>query len=259
MSVFTIAGRSSQISHLRTTVQRRLSPSRYAKRFKSSSSSKPTDAARDARPSPSRTIPGAGWAWIEPLKAPFLAYGRMQNRSPIMTQLSSTLTIYFLGDLSAQLVSGSGSEDNAYEPARGLRALVIGGIISIPNYKWFMFLGNHFNYSSHAVSIGVKILVNQTFFTPCFNTYFFGMQSLLSGATLEEAKRRVLDTVPTSWKNSWKVWPVVTAFSFTFIAPQYRSVFAGVIAIGWQTYLSWLNLKAQKEEEESRIGLKAVR
>lgn len=153
-----------------------------------------------------------------------------------MTQLSSTLTIYFLGDLSAQLVSGTGNEDDdsAYQPARGLRALVIGGIISIPNYKWFMFLGNHFNYTSHAKSIAVKILINQTFFTPCFNTYFFGMQSLLSGSSLTEAKRRVIDTVPTSWKNSWKLWPAVTALSFTYIPAQYRSVFAGVIAIGWQ-------------------------
>lgn len=185
-----------------------------------------------------------------------------------MTQLSSTLIIYFLGDLSAQLVAGSGvkeeeeeagvmaqeSKGSSYEPARGLRALVIGGIISIPNYKWFIFLGNHFNYPSHALSIGVKILVNQTFFTPCFNTYFFGMQSLLSGSTLQEAKQRVVDTVPTSWRNSWKVWPAVTAFSFTWVPPQYRSVFAGVVAIGWQTYLSWLNLIAA-EEEKRKSGL----
>ncbi|GAB7351595.1 hypothetical protein MBLNU459_g2217t1 [Dothideomycetes sp. NU459] len=199
-----------------------------------------------------------GWAWIEPLKAPFLAYGRMQHRSPYITQLSSTLTIYFLGDLSAQLVSGTGNaddDDSAYEPARGLRALVIGGIISIPNYNWFMFLGSHFNYASHAKSIAIKILINQTFFTPCFNTYFFGMQSLLSGSSLAEAKQRVIDTVPTSWKNSWKLWPAVTALSFTYIPPQYRSVFAGVIAIGWQTYLSWLNLMAAREEAE-RTGKK---
>ncbi|KAH0092485.1 hypothetical protein KCU96_g7091, partial [Aureobasidium melanogenum] len=112
-----------------------------------------------------------------------------------------------------------------------------------------MFLGNHFNYKSHVRSIATKIVINQTFFTPCFNTYFFGMQSLLSGQTLEQTKQRVIDTVPVSWKNSWKLWPAVTAFSFTFVPPQNRSVFAGVIAIGWQTYLSWLNMKAQEEED----------
>ncbi|GAB7351597.1 hypothetical protein MBLNU459_g2218t1 [Dothideomycetes sp. NU459] len=251
MSVITSAGRSSTVSRLRTTVQRRL-PFRQQRRCES------TKPSASGNAPPSRTIPGAGWAWIEPLKAPFLAYGRMQHRSPYITQLSSTLTIYFLGDLSAQLVSGTGNaddDDSAYEPARGLRALVIGGIISIPNYNWFMFLGSHFNYASHAKSIAIKILINQTFFTPCFNTYFFGMQSLLSGSSLAEAKQRVIDTVPTSWKNSWKLWPAVTALSFTYIPPQYRSVFAGVIAIGWQTYLSWLNLMAAREEAE-RTGKK---
>ncbi|KAI6893160.1 hypothetical protein KC318_g20874, partial [Hortaea werneckii] len=58
-----------------------------------------------------------------------------------------------------------------------------------------------------------------------------------------------LDTVPVSWKNSWKVWPFVTAFSFTFIPPESRSVFAGVIAIFWQTYLSWLNKNAEALEK----------
>jgi Mpv17 / PMP22 family len=38
------------------------------------------------------------------------------------------------------------------------------------------------------------------------------------------------------WFGVCKLWPVVSAFSFTFIGTQYRSIFAGFIAIGWQTY-----------------------
>jgi len=178
----------------------------------------------------------------------------MQHRSPLLTQLSSTLIIYFLGDLSAQLVS---NPDASYEPIRGLRALVIGGIISIPNYKWFMFLGTHFNYRSHIASLAVKIGVNQTVFTPCFNTYFFGMQTVLSGGGWADVQKRVSETVPVSWVNSWKVWPAVTAFSFTFVPPQYRSVFAGVVAIGWQTYLSWLNMRAAEEDKARDKQIKA--
>lgn len=289
MTVFAFAGRSSShMTTIRTTVQRRLlQPLRQPhKRHGSSNANANANANSTTNANPSQgstTIPVAGWGWIEPVKAPFLAYSRMNRRSPNMTQLSSTLIIYFLGDLSAQLVAGSSStatddEDEnkdeaaaarqrqqnqpsssssdkegagfSYEPARGLRALVIGGLISIPNYRWFIFLGNHFNFaSSHALSIACKIVVNQMVFTPCFNTYFFGMQSLLSGSSLHDARQRVVDTVPISWRNSWKVWPLVTAFSFSFLQPQYRSVFAGVVAIGWQTYLSWLNLKAAREEK----------
>jgi protein Mpv17 len=172
----------------------------------------------------------------------------MQRRSPLLTQFESALVIYFLGDLSAQTVGSNGFEDASYEPIRGLRALIIAGIICIPSYKWFLWLGNNFNYKSHWFSIGVKILVNQTFFTPIFNTYFFGMQSLLSGCNWEETKKRVYDTVPVSFVNSWKLWPAVTAFSFTYLKPQNRPIFAGCIAVVWQTYLSWLNKRAELKE-----------
>lgn len=70
------------------------------------------------------------------------------------------------------------------------------------------------------------------------------MQTLLAGASFDEIVERIRNTVPTSWINSCKVWPVVTAFSFTYIPIQYRSIFGGVIAIGWQTYLSLLNQRA---------------
>jgi hypothetical protein len=94
-----------------------------------------------------------------------------------------------------------------------------------------------------------QVFINQTFFTPLFNSYFFGMQSLLCGATLPEMLERIRNTVPTSWYNSWKIWPAVTAFSFSYVPIQYRSIFGGVIAIGWQTYLSLLNTRAEAKEE----------
>jgi protein Mpv17 len=78
------------------------------------------------------------------------------------------------------------------------------------------------------------------------------MQSLLSGATFPEIVERIKNTVPTSWINSCKLWPVVTAFSFTYIPIQYRSIFGGVIAIGWQTYLSLLNQRAAAKEEKEQ-------
>jgi dihydroorotate dehydrogenase len=48
---------------------------------------------------------------------------------------------------------------------------------------------------------------------------------------------------------SLRLWPFVTAFSFTFIPMQHRNSFAGVIAIGWQTYLALLNRRAEKKAE----------
>jgi hypothetical protein len=92
--------------------------------------------------------------------------------------------------------------------------------------------------------------VNQAVFTPIFNTYFFGMQALLTGEHASGIIARVQATVPVSIVNSLKLWPAVTAFSFTFIAPQYRFMFSGIFAVAWQCYLSFLNRKEEKIEEQ---------
>ena len=112
----------------------------------------------------------------------------------------------------------------------------------------FMFLSYNFNYASRLLSIATKVTVNQIVYAPTFNTYFFGMQALLAGESLEETWMRVKNTVPTSMVNSVKLWPAVTAFSFTFIPIEFRSIFVGIIAVGWQTYLSFLNRSAEDEE-----------
>jgi len=210
-------------------------------------------------PSPSaKTIPGPIWLWMEPLNS----YTKLHSRRPHTVQLISALLIYFIGDLAAQSLAPSPSDDRSstvppastYDPSRTVRALVIGGLAAIPGYHWFLFLARRFNFKSKAFSIVVKVLINQIVFTPIFNSYFFGMQSALSGASLQEVLERIKHTVPRSWVNSWKVWPAVTAFSFAFIRVELRGLFAGVIAIGWQAYLSLLNQRAAKMEKQKLVG-----
>lgn len=241
-------------AHLRTT------PSKITRRLHASKG-----PVGQKAPETSNTIPGPSWLWLEPIYEPFRAYGRVQQRKPYMTQFISSLVIYFVGDLVAQSIAEPAPSETVVEEGeekgwvqewsdnrdwhRTGRSLIIGGLSSIPAYKWFLWLGNNFNYGSKILSLTVKVAVNQALFTPLFNSYFFGMQSLLSGASASEIIERIKNTVPTSWINSCKVWPAVTAFSFTYIPIQYRSIFGGVIAIGWQTYLSLLNQRAAAQEE----------
>lgn len=112
----------------------------------------------------------------------------------------------------------------------------------------FLFLSHNFNYSSRILSIATKVAVGQACFTPIFNTYFFSAQALLSGESISGTIERVKDTVPTSILNSCKLWPMVTAFSFTFLPIDWRPLFHGVVAVGWQTYLSFLNRQAEMKE-----------
>ncbi|KAF2001025.1 amidase signature enzyme [Amniculicola lignicola CBS 123094] len=229
---------------------------------------KPPHPTAQTVPTSTRTIPGPSWLWLEPIYEPFRAYGRVHHRKPYTTQFVSALVIYFMGDIVAQSISGELSEEveedvelgwmQKRDWARTSRALIIGGLAAIPGYKWFLWLSNSFNYRSKLLSITAKVVVSQILFTPIFNSYFFGMQTLLTGATLPEIIERIKHTVPVSWINSCKVWPAVTAFSFTFIPLHFRSIFGGVIAIGWQTYLSLLNQQAAKDEAEEHAHAPAI-
>lgn len=125
-----------------------------------------------------------------------------------------------------------------------------------------MFLDRNFNFSSKFISILTKVVVQQACFTPIFSTYFFGMQSLLAGASLTETWERVKRAVPPSIINSLKLWPAVTAISFMYVPAHFRALFGGTVAVGWQTYLSWLNQKAAKEvaaeeKEEQKVAAAA--
>jgi protein Mpv17 len=124
-------------------------------------------------PETASTIPGPSWLWLEPIYGPFRAYGRVQQRKPYMTQFISSLVIYFMGDMVAQSVSGPEPKERTLEEGEEMgwvqewsdnrdwhrtgRSLIIGGLSSIPSYKWFLWLGQNFNYSSKILSLTAKV------------------------------------------------------------------------------------------------------
>lgn len=170
-------------------------------------------------------------------------YARQQHRRPYVTEICSMTLIYCVGDLSAQMISADG-----YDVHRTVRSITIGVVVAIPSHKWFLFLGRNFNYSSAMVSTSTKVVVNQLVYTTLFNVYFFAFHALLSGMDVTGAIDRVRNTVPTSLPRSFLYWPFVTAFNFTYVQPQSRSVVTAIFAVFWQSYLSWLNAHAEKNE-----------
>lgn len=111
------------------------------------------------------------------------------------------------------------------------------------------------------LSVGAKVLFNQFTFAVWFPLYFFGSQALLSGESLQGTLERLEQTLPVSWCNSWKVWPAAMAINLAFVPLEYRALFSGFVAVGWQTYLSWMNWQAEMRraaeiapQDDSAIG-----
>ena len=124
---------------LRRSAQRRQhTTSPVAKRHKTTGGREQPSNVSTADTSTGKTIPTPDkiallplWQRLGPLTKAFSAYGRAQRNRPYATQLCSSLVIYICGDLSAQYIGGE-----EYNPWRTARNMTIGGISSIPSYKW---------------------------------------------------------------------------------------------------------------------------
>ena len=85
-------------------------------------------------PTPNVIPPLPLWQRLGPLSTVFTAYGKAQRSRPYMTQLCSSLVIYFCADLAAQNIG-----DEGYNPWRTVRNMIIGGICAVPSYKWYIY------------------------------------------------------------------------------------------------------------------------
>ncbi|KAK1248597.1 hypothetical protein MKX08_006817 [Trichoderma sp. CBMAI-0020] len=196
-----------------------------------------------AEATPNAVITRPLWQRLGPVTRAAQAYGRSQKKRPYVTQTITSMFIFLFADLGAQSIN-----DDEYDPLRTVRNIIIGAGTAIPAYSWFMFLAKNFNYTSRALSLGVKLVTNQLIFAPGINIYFFSMQALLAGDGISGAVQRVRDTLLTSWINSCKIWPIVMAFSLSYVPLEYRSLFTGTINVFWQGYLSLLNKWAEARE-----------
>jgi protein Mpv17 len=131
MSVFAIKAAG------RTALRRSPFPTRPTNITRGNHTKTPSTKA-DENPANGTSVPVANtvanvpiWHRLGPLSRAFQAYGRSQRKHPLKTQFFSALVIFSLGDLSAQSING-----DEYNPARTLRALIIGAGASIPSYKW---------------------------------------------------------------------------------------------------------------------------
>lgn len=82
-------------------------------------------------PTPTAAVDVPFYMRLGPLTRATQAYGRAQRKRPWVVQLCTSLTIFSLGDVCSQYISG-----NDYTPERTGRAMIIGSIIAIPNQEW---------------------------------------------------------------------------------------------------------------------------
>ncbi|TQV98485.1 hypothetical protein V2A60_007777 [Cordyceps javanica] len=165
--------------------------------------------------------------------------GRLAAR-PLLTQSITTAVLFATGDITAQqLVDQRGLEKHDF--ARTGRMALYGGVVFGPAATtWFNFLARRITFTNKRVETLARVFVDQSVFAPTMIGVFLSSMATMEG---NSAKERLEKTWWPALRTNWMVWPFVQTINFAFLPLQYRVLFANVISIGWNSYLSWVNSK----------------
>ena len=99
----------------------------------------------------------------------------------------------------------------------------------------------------------LKVALDQGCFAPFFNLVFISslaaLQGLSAGETWAKLKAEYKDVMLTMWK----IWPAVQLANFTFVPFLLRPLVVSVVALFWNTFLSWKTNSSSNKEEAAAI------
>ncbi|KAF7553613.1 hypothetical protein G7Z17_g3516 [Cylindrodendrum hubeiense] len=168
----------------------------------------------------------------------FRWYSARLAARPLLTQSVTTAVLFATGDITAQqLVQKRGFEN--HDLTRTGRMALYGGFVFGPAATtWFGFLSRNVNVRNKRLETVARVACDQLIFAPVMIGVFLSSMATMEGAS---AKERLDKTYWPALSTNWMVWPFVQMINFTFLPLQHRVLFANVISIGWNSYLSWVN------------------
>ena len=190
-------------------------------------------------------------------------YTRMLKEKPFSTKSITSFFTFGLGDFICQSVESKfdNKSDKAkaavkpYNWKRIFKQCIFGVIMTPYLHIQYNILIPKFFPNPGALNTAKLLFYDQTVNASVFLLAFFTYMDLLNDVDLGTSlKNTYVKFFPTLIAN-WKVWPGVQLVNFTFVPPEYRVLFVNVVAIGWNTYLSYVqNVKSFNLESTKEVG-----
>ncbi|KAI8079725.1 sym-1 [Halteromyces radiatus] len=173
-------------------------------------------------------------------------YNRLLSKYPIFVQSISTSCLFGTGDLIAQqLIEKQGLEK--HDMARTGRMMIFGGLVAGPALSnWYRVLEHNVKGSTPVKALLKKVAVDQFLCAPVFIGVFFSVQGWMEGKSVEEIKQKLDHGYTTAVINNYKLWPAVQLVNFYFIPLNHRLMMTNLVALGWNSYLSWINHRSSQ-------------
>ena len=134
-----------------------------------------------------------------------------------------------------------------WEAGRTGRFFVLGmGLVGPWCHHWFGFLARQLP-SLSASSIVTRVALDQFAFTPIILSTFISslwtLEGAMGDATPENANKsivtRLQETLPEVIVANWMVWGPAQLINFRMVPQKYQVLFANMISLVWNAYLSF--------------------
>ncbi|XP_048387814.1 protein Mpv17 isoform X4 [Stegostoma tigrinum] len=161
------------------------------------------------------------------MRLPWRVYQMMMFKHPWKVQILTAGTLVGCSDvISQQLVERQGWAN--HDTKRTLRMTTVGLIYVGPVLgAWYKLLDRLVVGKSKTVAFK-KMLLDQFALAPSFLACFLALTGFLGGHSREDV-----------WLKLKKIWPTVQMLNFYFVPLVYRVPLIQVVALIWNTYLSW--------------------
>lgn len=144
-----------------------------------------------------------------------------------------------LSDTFAQLVIEKKRLDD-WDAGRTLKFGALGLVFVGPLVRrWYLFLGSKVPKELPVVRCGIrKMLLDQFVFAPPFTLLMSCLVPLVNGESTEQINRRVRNSYITILGLNCLVWPMAQFINFSYVPLRYQVIYAQVIALVWNCFVS---------------------
>ncbi|XP_067839877.1 protein Mpv17 [Heptranchias perlo] len=173
------------------------------------------------------------------MAGPWRAYQRLLSKHPWKVQiLTSGALIGFSDIISQQLIEQQGLAN--HNIMRTVKMTTVGLIYVAPVLGvWYRGLDRLVVGQSKTAAFK-KMLLDQFALAPCFLACFFSVTGLLRGLSREEIWAKIQKDYKNALITNYYIWPAAQMLNFYFIPLAHRLAVVQIVALMWNTYLSWM-------------------
>ncbi|XP_026196441.1 protein Mpv17 [Anabas testudineus] len=165
-------------------------------------------------------------------------YQALMNKYPWTVQIVTAGSLVGVGDvISQQVIERRGlAQHNVRRTARmmSIGFCFVGPVIG----SWYKVLDKLVVGGSKSAAMK-KMLVDQLCFAPCFLGAFLCITGALNGLTVEENVAKLKRDYTDALISNYYLWPPVQIANFYFIPLHHRLAVVQVVAVAWNSYLTW--------------------